>query len=139
MDASTRVFRTKLILRLALAAAGGFWITCFAGLFPTRAAQPAWAVWGCLAMGLFFLCAWTFHARLRITVAPRAVHFRGVRHTFHADYAEVLRVAAQPTFLLTVYVVVTRRGSTWFSSHVAGHRELCAVLRERSAMARGRA
>lgn len=134
MEPGHRVFRPRAVLRLALAAAGVFWTVCFAGLFRFRSEISPWTLWGCLAFVLFFGATWLYNARLRIDVDDAGVSYRGLRRSLRVSFADILRVNVMPGLAMRVYLVATRKGFMLFSSHFRGHRELCALLRERAGL-----
>lgn len=123
------------MLKLALAAAGIFWMVCFAGFWRAPDLVSPWTHWGCLGLSAFFFVCWLYFARLRIDVDEQGVSYQGLSSHLQVGFADILRVSVVPTLVvLKVYLVTTRKGVMLFSSHFKGHRELCKLLLDRASL-----
>jgi hypothetical protein len=132
-----RTFRTRPVLRIAVAVAAVFWAAILAYLlqFPEVTAKTFLSAFAFLA---FFVLFSAYYDRLAVTVTPEGILFTGMWRRAAIPFEEIVKVEIWPGPAMTIYDVVTRRGPLHFSSWFAGHRELLGLLVEKARLASGR-
>lgn len=126
-----RTYRTRLPLRIAVAAAACLWGAAVAVLARTPGTEPRLAI-GAGLFSLFFAAFSVLYGRWSITVTDDGIvastPFR--RRPFR--FEDILQIVVQDGLGGRVYAVVTRRGRIHFTSLFARHRELFELLLERA-------
>ena len=134
MDAA-RTYRTRLPLRIAVAAAAAFWAAVLAVLVRIPATEMQ-AVLGAAAFTAFFASFTFVYGRTSITVTTDGIVAATPFRVRPVRFEEILRVTVQDGLAGRVYAVVTRRGLVQFTSLFARHRELFETILERARLAR---
>src|SRR5512138_1943716 len=128
-----RTYRTRLPLRIAVAAAACLWGAALAVLARAPGIEP-WVAAGAGLFSLFFAAFSVVYGRWSITVTEdgivAATPFR--RRPFRFD--DILQIVVQDGLGGRVYAVVTRRGRVHFTSLFARHRELFELLLDRAGL-----
>jgi hypothetical protein len=133
--AGARVYRTRLVLRLAAGLAAVLWAVALVLVVVLPGAQLRTVASAC-AFLLLFLVASAVYDRSAITVTGDGIVVSGVWRRTRVRFDEISQVEIHPTLAGTLYQVRTRRGPVRFSSLFARHRELCALLIQESALLR---
>jgi hypothetical protein len=132
MDAA-RTYRTRLALRIAVAAAAAFWGAVLVVLlrFPGTEGRT---VLGAAAFTAFF-AAFTFvYGRTSITVTADGIVAASPFRTRPVRFEEILQVTVLDGLAGRVYAVITRRGLVQFTSLFARHRELFETILDRAGL-----
>lgn len=126
-----RTYRTRLPLRIAVAAAAAFWTAALVALARLPGAELR-VVLGAAGFVLFFVAFTVVYVKTSITVTGEgivaATPFRRVRVRFE----DILQIVVRDGVGGRVYSVLTRRGPVHFTSLFARHRELFELLLERA-------
>lgn len=130
MDA--RVYRTRLWLRVAVAAAGVLWAAVLVVLLLSPGAE-ARAIFGAAAFFAFFATFSFVYLRTFIAVNRDGIvastPLRGPRPV---PFGDIVEIVVQDGLAGRVYAVFTRAGLVHFTSLFARHVELFELLRERA-------
>ena len=128
-----RVYRTSVALRVALGVAGVFWAAAAGLLWSYRQEAPE-SFYGCIALAAFFAALLAYHTRMQIEVQGSCFRYRGPIGQMEVPYEDVLKVDVTPSLMMTLYLVVTRKGLVLFSSQFRGHQELFKLLVRRAGL-----
>ncbi len=134
-----RTFRTRLSLRLAVAAAGVLWAGVLVVLLLSPGAGPE-AIFGAAVFTAFFAGFSFVYRRTTITVTKDGIVATApLRRPRAMPFRDILDVVVLDGIAGRVYAVCTRAGLVHFTSLFGGHLELFELIRERAALApRGR-
>lgn len=134
-----RTFRTRLSLRLAVAAAGLLWAGVLVVLLLSPGAGPE-AIFGAAVFTAFFSGFSFVYRRTTITVTKDGIVATApLRRPRTMAFRDILEVVVQDGLAGRVYAICTRAGLVHFTSLFGGHLELFELIRERAALApRGR-
>jgi hypothetical protein len=128
-----RTYRTRLPLRIAVAAAAAFWAIALVALARLPVAEPRLLL-GAAAFVLFFAAFSVVYGRTSITVTAdgivAATPFRRERVRFD----DILQIVVRDGVGGRVYSVLTPRGPVHFTSLFSRHRELFELLLERAGL-----
>jgi len=130
-----RTYRTRLSLRLALVAAAALWGGVLVLLAELPGAQASSVISAVAFLG-FFLAFSVHYGRLAIVARPDGLVFRTFFREVPVRWEEIVKVEVHTGLAGTLYAVLTRRGQVQFSSLLARHRELFALMLERAGLAR---
>jgi hypothetical protein len=124
-------YRTRLALRVAVAAAAVFWAAALVALASLPGAELR-VLLGAAGFVLFFAAFTVVYGKTWIAVTGdgivAATPFRRVRVRFE----DILQIVVRDGVGGRVYSVLTRRGPVHFTSLFARHRELFELLLERA-------
>lgn len=126
-----RTFRTWLPLRVALVGAVAFWIVAAVVLARAPGAS-AGLVGGAIALVAFFVASALFYGRISITVTGEGLVAATPFRRRPIRWADVRRVVVHDGLGGRVYAILTTRGAVHFTSLLARHRELLALILERA-------
>ncbi len=126
-----RIYRTRLPLRIAVAAAALFWAGVLAVLLGAPGVEPR-AIFGAIAFVVFFVAFTIFYGRTSITVTGEGIVAETPFRRRQARFEDILEIVVQDGLGGRVYAVSTRRGLVHFTSLFARHRELFELLLERA-------
>lgn len=128
-----RTYRTRLPLRVAVAAAAAFWAVALVALARLPGVEPRLLL-GAAAFVLFFAAFSVVYGKTSITVTAdgivAATPFRRERVSFD----DILQIVVRDGLGGRVYSVLTRRGPVHFTSLFSRHRELFELLLERAGL-----
>jgi hypothetical protein len=124
-------FRPHLALRVCLALALAWWVAVLAAALGLPEA-PASTRWGALFFCGFFAATGLHYLSLEIQVDQEALTYRGLLTVKRLRLAEVRSVVVVPVPLMESYGVRAASGAIRFTSMIAGHRELAALVVERA-------
>ncbi|MFY3745188.1 hypothetical protein ACOQFB_14840 [Anaeromyxobacter sp. Red801] len=132
---AARTYRTRLPLRIAVAAAAALW----AGVLVVLLAAPGSEARSVLSAGAFvaFFLAFTFvYRKTWIAVTPDGIVAATPLRIRPVRFDEIVEIVVQDGLAGRVYAVFTRRGLVQFTSLFARHRELFELLLERAQLQR---
>ena len=130
-------FRTRLSLRLAVAAAGAFWTSTLAYLaqFPQVAPRTLLSAAAFVALFAFF----TIHYERRaIIVTGEGIVFRQLGTRRRVRFEEIAGIVVRSSIAGRSYELRTSEGLIRFSSLVSHHGELFELLLARARLQRRR-
>lgn len=130
-------FRTRLSLRLAVAAAGALWTATLAYLsrFPEVAPRTLLSAAAFVALFAFF----SVHYEMRaIVVTGEGIVFRRLGRRVWVRFEEIAGIEVRRSIAGRSYEVRTREGPVRFSSLVSRHGELFQLLLDRARLQRRR-
>jgi hypothetical protein len=124
-------YRTRLLLRIVVGGAALFWLgmAVAASKAPDIGPRPLEAA---SAFAAFFIVAYLAYARTWVSVGPRSIVASTLFGRRRVSFDDVLRIVVREGPLGRVVAVVTRRGLVHFTSLFSRHRELLALLIERT-------
>jgi hypothetical protein len=122
-----RTYRTRLPLRLAVAAATAFWGTMLVVLARAPGMDPKLAA-GAGVFSLFFLVFTVVYGRWSITLTRDGIVVETAFRRRPVRYDDILQITVTDGLGGRVYAVVTRRGPVTFTSLFSRHRELFELL-----------
>ncbi len=126
-----RTYKTRLPLRIAVAAAALFWAVVLAVLLGVPGAEPR-AILSALVFVAFFAIFTVVYGRTSITVTPEGIVAATPFSRRPVRFEDILEIVVQDGLGGRVYAVFTRRGLVRFTSLFARHRELFELLLERA-------
>jgi hypothetical protein len=126
-----RIYKTRLPLRIAVAAAALFWAAVVAVLLGVPGAEPR-AILSALLFVAFFAVFTVVYGRTSITVTPDGIVASTPFSRRPVRFEDILEIVVQDGLGGRVYAVFTRRGLVHFTSLFARHRELFELLLERA-------
>jgi hypothetical protein len=129
--APARTYRTRLPLRIAVAAAAALWSGVLALLLGAPGVEPR-AVVGAGAFVAFFAAFSFVYGRTWIAVTPDGIVAATPFRVRPVAFDEILEIVVQDCLAGRVYAVFTRRGLIRFTSMFARHGELFQLLLERA-------
>ncbi len=130
-------FRTRLSLRLAVAAAGALWTATLAWLaqFPQVAPRTLLSAAAFVALFAFFSA---HYERRAIIVTTDGIVLRRLGRGRRVPFDEIAGIEVRRSLAGRSYEVWTREGLVRFSSLVSHHRELFELLLARARLQRRR-
>lgn len=131
MQGTPRTYRTRLALRLAVAAAAVVWAAAFVALLGAPGVEPR-LVAGAGAFVAFFAAFSVVYGRTSITVTQEGIVARTPFRRRPVRFEDILLIVVRDGLGGRVYSVLTRRGPVHFTSLFARHRELFELLLERA-------
>ena len=134
MDATVRIYRTRLPLRIAVALATAFWGSVLLLLLRLPGADFR-SLAGAAAFATFFACFTLVYGRTSITVTRDGIVAATPFRRRPVRFEDILQIVVQDGLGGRVYAVLTRRGPVRFTSLFARHRELFETLLERARLA----
>jgi len=126
-----RIYRTRLPLRIAVAAAALFWAAVLAVLLGVPGAEPR-AILSATIFVAFFVVFTVVYGRTSITVTSEGIVAATPFRRRPVRFEDILEIVVQDGLGGRVYAVFTRRGLVRFTSLFARHRELFELLLERA-------
>jgi hypothetical protein len=129
--AAPRIYKTRLPLRIAVAAAAVFWAGVLLVLLGAPGAELR-AILGACAFVAFFVVFTIVYGRTSITVTPEGIVAATPFRRRPVRFEEILEIVVQDGLGGRVYAIFTRRGRVQFTSLFARHRELFELLLERA-------
>lgn len=132
---AARTYRTRLPLRIAVAAAAVLW----AGVLVVLLAAPGAEARSVLSAGAFvaFFVLFTFvYRNTWIAVTPDGIVAATPLRVQPVRFDEIVEIVVQDGLAGRVYAVFTRRGLVQFTSLFSRHRELFELLLERAHLQR---
>ena len=130
MDAA-RTYKTRLPLRIAVAAAAVFWTSVLAILLGAQHIDPR-AIASAAVFVAFFVVFTFVYDRTFITVTTDGIVAATPFRRRPVRFEDILEIVVQDGLAGRVYAVLTRRGIVHFTSLFARHRELFELLLERA-------
>ncbi len=131
-----RTFRTRLVLRAAIWAAGALWAAILAVLVTLPGAERQ-SILSAAAFVAFFAAFGFVHGRTWIAVTAEGIVASSPLRVVRVAFAEIERIVVLDGVTGRLYALSTRRGPVRFTSLLARHRELFALLVERAGLAPG--
>jgi len=130
-------FRTRLSLRVAVAAAGALWASTLAYLaqFPQVAPRTLLSAAAFVVLFAFFS---VHYERLAIIVTGEGIVFRRLGRRLRIGFEEIAGIEVRRSIAGRSYEVRTRGGLIRFSSLVSHHGELFELLLDRARLQRRR-
>jgi hypothetical protein len=128
---AARTYKTRLPLRIAVAAAAVFWAAVLLVLLGAPGAEPK-AVLSATAFVTFFAVFTFVYGRTSITVMPDGIVAATPFRRRPVRFDDILEIVVRDGLGGRVYAVVTRRGLVHFTSLFSRHRELFELLLERA-------
>ncbi len=126
-----RTYRTRLPLRIAVAAAACFWATMLVVLARTPGMDPKLAA-GSGLFSLFFVAFTVVYGRWSITVTCEGIVASTAFGRRPVRFEDILRIVVRDGLGGRVYAIVTRAGPVHFTSLFERHRELFDLLVDRA-------
>jgi hypothetical protein len=126
-----RTYKTRLPLRIAVAAAAVFWAAVLIVLLGAPGAEPR-AVLSATAFVTFFVAFSFVYGRTSITVMPDGIVAATPFRRRPVRFEDILEIVVRDGLGGRVYAVVTRRGLVHFTSLFSRHRELFELLLDRA-------
>jgi hypothetical protein len=126
-----RTYKTRLPLRIAVAAAAVFWAGVLAVLLGARHVDPR-AILSATAFVAFFVVFTVVYGRTSITVTTDGIVAETPFRRRPVRFDDILEIVVQDGLAGRVYAVLTRRGIVHFTSLFARHRELFELLLDRA-------
>jgi hypothetical protein len=128
-------FRTRLSLRVAVAAAGALWASTlvFLAQFPEVAPRTLLSAAGFAALFAVFSAR---YERLAITITREGIDFRSLGKRLGVRFDEIVGIEVRRSVAGRSYEIRTPRGRLRFSSLVARDRELFELLRQGAGLQR---
>lgn len=133
MHEPPRTYRTRLPLRVAVAAAAVFWGAAFVVLARAPGIEPR-LVYGAAAFVLFFAAFSVVYGGTSITVTSEGIVAATPFRRRPVRFEEIRQIVVRDGLGGRVYSVLTRRGPVHFTSLFSRHRELFEVLLERAGL-----
>lgn len=133
MRHEARIYRTRLPLRIAVALAACIWAAALVLLLRLPGADGS-LVAGSAALVLFFAASAIVYGKTSITVTGDGIVAASAFRRRPIAWDEILQVVVRDGLGGREYAVVTRRGLVHFTSLVARHRELFALLLDRAGL-----
>jgi hypothetical protein len=130
-----RTYRTRLLLRMAVAVAAALWVGVLGLLLHGPGAEPQ-AVLAAGGFVAFFLVFVFVYGRTWIAVTSDGIVAATPFRIRPVPFEEILGIVVQDGMGGRVYAVFTRRGTVQFTSLFARHRELFETLLERANLER---
>jgi hypothetical protein len=128
---AARTYKTRLPLRIAVAAAAVFWAAVLAVLLGAPGREPR-AVLSATAFVTFFAFFSLVYGRTSITVVGDGIVASTPFRRRPVRFDDILEIVVRDGLGGRVYAVVTRRGLVHFTSLFSRHRELFELLLERA-------
>lgn len=129
-----RTFRTRLLLRVAIWSAGVLWALVLGALVLHPGAGPE-PILSAAAFVAFFAAFGFVHGRTWIAVTAEGIVASSPRRVVRVAFAEIERIVVHEGAAGRLYALSTRHGPVRFTSLLARHRELFALLVERAELA----
>jgi hypothetical protein len=127
----TRTYRTRLPLRIAVAAAAVFWAVVLVALAGAPGIELRVVV-SAGAFSLFFVAFTVVYGKTSITVTSDGIVAATPLRRVGVRFDEILQIVVRDGVGGRVYSVLTRRGPVHFTSLFSRHRELFELLLERA-------
>jgi hypothetical protein len=127
----TRTYRTRLPLRIAVAAAAVFWAVVLVALAGAPGIELRVVV-SAGAFSLFFVAFTVVYGKTSITVTSDGIVAATPLRRVPVRFDEILQIVVRDGVGGRVYSVLTRRGPVHFTSLFSRHRELFELLLERA-------
>jgi hypothetical protein len=127
----TRTYRTRLPLRIAVAAAAVFWAAVLVALAGAPGIELRVVV-SAGAFSLFFVAFTIVYGKTSITVTSDGIVAATPLRRVRVRFDEILQIVVRDGVGGRVYSVLTRRGPVHFTSLFSRHRELFELLLERA-------
>lgn len=127
----TRTYRTRLPLRIAVAAAAVFWAIVLVALAGAPGIELRVVV-SAGAFSLFFVAFTVVYGKTSITVTSDGIVAATPLRRVGVRFDEILQIVVRDGVGGRVYSVLTRRGPVHFTSLFSRHRELFELLLERA-------
>jgi hypothetical protein len=128
-----RTYRTRLPLRVAVAAAAAFWTVALVALARLPGVEPRLLL-GAAAFVLFFAAFSVVYGKTSITVTADGIVAATPFHRERVCFDDILQIVVRDGLGGRVYSVLTRRGPVHFTSLFSRHRELFELLLERAGL-----
>jgi hypothetical protein len=126
-----RTYRTRLPLRIAVAAAAVFWAVVLVALAGAPGIELRVVV-SAGAFSLFFVAFTVVYGKTSITVTSDGIVAATPLRRVGVRFDEILQIVVRDGVGGRVYSVLTRRGPVHFTSLFSRHRELFELLLERA-------
>jgi hypothetical protein len=126
-----RTYRTRLPLRIAVAAAAVFWAVVLVALAGAPGIELRVVV-SAGAFSLFFVAFTVVYGKTSITVTSDGIVAATPLRRVPVRFDEILQIVVRDGVGGRVYSVLTRRGPVHFTSLFSRHRELFELLLERA-------
>jgi hypothetical protein len=126
-----RTYRTRLPLRIAVAAAAVFWAVVLVALAGAPGIELR-VVLSAGAFSLFFVAFTVVYGKTSITVTSDGIVAATPLRRVGVRFDEILQIVVRDGVGGRVYSVLTRRGPVHFTSMFSRHRELFELLLERA-------
>jgi hypothetical protein len=126
-----RTYRTRLPLRIAVAAAAVFWAVVLVALAGAPGIELR-VVLSAGAFSLFFVAFTVVYGKTSITVTSDGIVAATPLRRVGVRFDEILQIVVRDGVGGRVYSVLTRRGPVHFTSLFSRHRELFELLLERA-------
>lgn len=130
-------FRTRLSLRLAVAAAGALWTATLAYLAQFPGVTPRTLLSAAAFVALFAFFS-VLYERRAIIVTGEGIVLRRLGRRLRVPFEEIAGIEVRRSIAGRSYEVRTRGGLVRFSSLVSHHGELFELLRARARLQRRR-
>lgn len=127
----TRTYRTRLALRIAVAAAAVFWAVVLVALAGAPGIELRVVV-SAGAFSLFFVAFTVVYGKTSITVTSDGIVAATPLRRVGVRFDEIVQIVVRDGVGGRVYSVLTRRGPVHFTSLFSRHRELFELLLERA-------
>ena len=131
---AARTYKTRLPLRIAVAAAAVFWAGVLTVLLAAKHVDPR-ATLSATVFVAFFLVFTVVYGRTSITVTSDGVVAATPFRRRPVRFDDILEIVVRDGLAGRVYAVTTRRGIFHFTSLFARHRELFELLLDRAGLA----
>jgi hypothetical protein len=132
---AARTYRTRLPLRVAVAAAAALWGSVLLLLLRLPGADPR-SILGAGAFAAFFAAFTLVYGRTSITVTEHGIVAASPLRKRPVRFDEIVEIVVQDGLAGRMYAVFTRRGLVRFTSLFARHRELFELLLRRAELSR---
>ncbi len=132
---AVRTYRTRLPLRIAVAAAAALWGAVLVALLRLPVADPR-SVLGAGAFAAFFAVFTLVYGRTSITVTRDGIVAATALRRRPVPFDDILEIVVLDGLAGRMYAVFTRRGLVRFTSLFARHRELFELLLRRAELSR---